>query len=609
MGVPRLFSWIKRNFNKSVTYFEQGSKTQLTDKFYVDYLYLDANPLIYNAKMAIEYKDPLSPDYSPYSCLSKNQLFQLIMELFCEELVQLTQMVKPTKVLYIALDGVAPQAKQVQQRSRRYLAPSDSSSLNISTTNFSPGTQFMNDLSEYLNLYLRREMSRNQHWRDIKIILSDSNSPGEGEHKILQYIRNMPDKIKQDNKISHCIYGPDGDLVMLTLSSYLENIYLFKPDQYSTGFYYLVNMGSVRTQLPNKMHIERRYHMVEDTNKYFNDVINDFVLLGFLVGNDFLPRLQMFIYLEDGLNMMIEHYSNITHYGSEKSNLITINGKIHLRGFTNLIKSLALEEPGYLVNQMDKIESRELTEADEELQNKLRNNTLMKYITTNGKTKSLDMTGYRKAYYAKSNIDVDTPAGDDQVISMCHDYFMTIRFVFDYYTKELPSWTHNYKWYYPPLMVDFSKYLNSLTIADFDKQKFTLGTPPSPYIQLLSILPPHAFNLLPKEYRNVYKHPKLTHLYPLSIKDIEIDYEGKLKEHEGVVKLPFIDRELVESVLDKDITYSDVPSQTRAKVELERPLAATQPTILVFEPRINVTYKNKYGELRDIHIRSSKTKK
>lgn len=70
-----------------------------------------------------------------------------------------------------------------------------------------PGTEFMTTLAHYLRFYVAHRVNTNKAWQNIKVLFSDGSEPGEGEHKIMDYIRKeraqvcyAPNKRERDTR-------------------------------------------------------------------------------------------------------------------------------------------------------------------------------------------------------------------------------------------------------------------------------------------------------------------------------------------------------------------------------------------------------------------------
>ena len=97
-----------------------------------------------------------------------------------------------------------------------------------------PGTEFMAVLQRCLSYFVQERIAHDAAWANITVVLSGSDVPGEGEHKILNFIRRgrMPvaggETTVLPRDLRHCLYGLDADLVMLGLISHEHYVVLLR---------------------------------------------------------------------------------------------------------------------------------------------------------------------------------------------------------------------------------------------------------------------------------------------------------------------------------------------------------------------------------------------
>lgn len=593
MGVPRLYPWLVKHFGRQCQiHFQEGERF-----FTVDNLYLDSNPFLHEARQYVYNYGPNKRASDDFRHLSAKQKRIKVYEIYFAYVFATTQIVVPTKFLDIAIDGPAPLAKQAQQRQRRFAAAAERTGLpeeGKDSNEITPGTLFMLELTKYIRTAIRKEMNKpDSPWKNLKVKFSPANVPGEGEHKLLDDIRNNP-KAREE---SHCIFGPDGDLIMLTLAAHVPHIFLLRADQYNPGFYDYLDMGKVRRLLVEAMYQGPGYTSHKRT---LDDVSNDFIIAGFFVGNDFLPKIQMFMYLEDGLELMISTYSNISAGGTK--NVLSKDGVINHQGFTRFVEELARREHAYILDQATPKPDRQGKFLDP----KFTNHTLLKHVATataeprgTGK-KVLDLQGYRVDYYAKAGIDLEKEDGDERVRQMCLDYLRAIAWVYKYYIVSLPSWRDFYAWHYAPLMYDLVQVMRDVTEEELDFiYVFNKNDKaPLPFVQLLSVLPPASASLLPGSLRKLLlsESSPLVELgyYPSSFKT---DLEGKTKEHMGVVLLPFVNVEEIEKA------YAPVAAKLKNRYVRN---TVGHADIYEYDENYTARYTSDYGNIPVLHVRKSR---
>ena len=73
-------------------------------------------------------------------------------------------------------------------------------------------------LSEQLRYFGNKKISEDANWRDVTVVLSGHDVPGEGEHKIMDFIRRQRANDAHDPNTRHVIYG----LVGISITSHKQ---------------------------------------------------------------------------------------------------------------------------------------------------------------------------------------------------------------------------------------------------------------------------------------------------------------------------------------------------------------------------------------------------
>lgn len=499
MGVPSFYKWLVQRFPSCNNDIQ---KIPVITNFYID-----MNGLIHTffSKKTENFQEKF------------NNLFQYICSLI--------ELVNPTKLLYISIDGVAPKAKMNQQRSRRYnpdRKPNTELMKKMKSIGYteeeiydsfqefdqntiSPGTDFSIYFQQKFSIFINE--LRKTLREELTIIFSDSSVPGEGEHKIFNYIRHL--RLQNDftdNQNTHCIYGNDADLILLSLMSHEPHCFILRPNwfcQNSENNLALINIEVVREYI-NKEFID----LISKHQKNLERIVDDFVLLCIFMGNDFLPNIPLMHIHTGGIDELIEAYKqfskNFIH-----NYLVDEKGRINLKDFHQFIKLLSLIEK----QKVNEVVGGILSKAD-----------------------------IYKDNYRKEKFRINSP---DYIKYVSHSYLQTMLWVNLYYYNGVPSWDWYYPFHYGPFFSDLENHLSS-----FEFQNFELGKPHLPFEQLLSILPPWSSYALPSTLGILMenKDSEIIDLYPSKILH---DKNEQAFTYMGINLCPFPDGNRIRKVVEK----------------------------------------------------------
>lgn len=384
-----------------ITYPPNYANPNLNEE--LDNLYLDMNGIVHPCTHPEGREAPKNED-------------EMMLEVFKYTDHVLT-MARPRKILMIAIDGVAPRAKMNQQRSRRFRTARESrisaeakeEAINEAEARgeiiddaikgktrwdsnvITPGTPFMDTLAISLRYWIAYKFNSDPGWKDLKIIISDASVPGEGEHKIMEFIRSQRADPSHDPNTTHCIYGLDADLIFLGLATHEPHFKILREDVFAQqnkgGSGPNKNFGLTEED-KRKLEIEaevdkshkkpfiwlhvdilRQYLEVElAVNNLpfpydFERAIDDWVFMCFFCGNDFLPHLPSLDVRSNSIDMLTDMWRR--NLGRIKG-FITCDGVVDLGRAQVLLQSLGQQEDNIFRSKIRSEEDRKKRRLDDE---------------------------------------------------------------------------------------------------------------------------------------------------------------------------------------------------------------------------------------------------
>lgn len=456
----------------------------------IDNLLIDFNGLIHPSshKVIDKIKEEYTKSEKRYS---KNQIEQKIILQVQKDLQYVIDYAKPTRRAFIATDGVAPFAKLHQQRLRRFSVEKSDKSI-FDNCAITPGTEFMDKLATRLRTFCQKKFG------NLEIILSDVNVPGEGEHKLIDFLRNTPE-IKDEVSV---IFGLDADLIMLTLGTHLNNLFVFREEQDAElikkfGNFNFVSVSKIRDYLVSDIQ-----EITNISTMNHNTIVNDYILLCFFGGNDFLPHVPSVEIKCGSLDKLIELYWKFvreTNGIGLTTTLVSGGVVLNMPYFTKFVGKLSELEREHVSENAKISAKRNKYTADDP-------DAIPYKDPINYTTPGWERRHY--TYFFRTE-QVDPV----EVNTMCHEYLTTIEWILGYYSGHATDYRHYYNHLHTPTMADIYYNLKTRkTPHVFPKRTFC-----TPIQQLMCVLPPQSASLVPKMYRHLMlsSDSPIIHYYPL----------------------------------------------------------------------------------------------
>lgn len=391
MGVPSFFRWLSLKYPKIISpVIEEIPQVVDGVTLPIDYsspnqngeldnLYLDMNGIVHPCSHPENKPPPETED-------------EIMLAIF-EYTNRVLNMARPRKVLMIAVDGVAPRAKMNQQRARRFRSARDAKIENETreallrereemygeiiedsvknkkkwdSNVITPGTPFMDKLAEALRYWISFKLATDPGWKNLQVIISDATVPGEGEHKIMNFVRSQRADPEYNPNTTHCIYGLDADLIFLGLATHEPHFKILREDVFAQD-----NNRRKRITVQSSLDLteeEKQLITQQDSQKPFlwlhisvlreylsaelfvpglpfrfdlERAIDDWVFMCFFCGNDFLPHLPSLDVRENSIDILLDIWKTVL---PKMKDYMTCDGELNLESVEILLQQLGSRE-------------------------------------------------------------------------------------------------------------------------------------------------------------------------------------------------------------------------------------------------------------------------
>jgi len=494
MGIPNFFLYIVKNYPNIIKKYNKSALN-------VDNLYLDCNSIIYDAYAKMN-TDNLTESIA--TTIIRNVILKI--EYYIET-------IEPKKTVIIAFDGVAPVAKLEQQRTRRYKSwYQNEMTRDIfkndkpdpwNTVAITPGTKFMTELNTSVTAHFSKFTTDNNiHPSSMKvdnIIVSGSNQVGEGEHKLFDYIRQNPEKHKDQVSV---IYGLDADLIMLSINHLpvSPKTYLFRETPHFIGSIsselepdadYFLDIPELTESIVSFMNNDAVLTGEQKNSESQRNKVYDYIFLGFFLGNDFMPHFPAVNIRTGGVDKMMNAYKATIGPGEN-----LCNGKtIYWNNVRKMVVFLANLEEEFIITEHRSRNPKErrlmpCTTPEEKFKRfestPIYERDMEKYINP--------VKPFWQSRYYRGLFGIKSDTNDAQKKDISVNYLQGLEWTMKYYTTGCVDWRWRYKYNYPPLLQDLIKHIPVFN-CEFVVDK--PANPVSEIVQLCYVLPRSNLSLLP----------------------------------------------------------------------------------------------------------------